>query len=247
MGKEGGVAGGFYVGGYDLSGDVGVLDRVGSPRATKDVPGISQSAYQRLLLLGHGEIAFMAFFNDATGQAHPALSALPTTTTHVLYAQGQAIGDVCAMLVALQVNYDPVRNEDRSLDFRIEAVSTAGVALEWGVMLSAADDTHSSATSSSSLDNGASSSDGAAAVLELIDISSGTPTVVVEDSANDSTFATLISFTAVADGGEPTSERKTVSGTVDRYVRVTTTGTFTNAKFAVGIRRGESTDDVAYA
>ena len=52
---------------------------------------------------------------------------------------------------------------------------------------------------------------------------------------------------AVANGAEPASERKTVSGTVNRYLRLTTTGTFVNCIFAVAIRRGEAVDDEAYA
>lgn len=246
MAKSSGIAGGFYVGGYDLSGDVGSIDNVGGPRGTMDVTGIGQSGMDRLLLPGNGVISFKSFFNDAALAEHVILKSLPTTDTHVVYAKGQAIGDACAMLVAKQINYDPTRNQDGSLEFAIEATSTGGVALEWGVMLSAADDTHASAGSSDSLDNGASSSAGAAAYLQILDINSGAPTVKIEDSTNDSSWSDLITFTAVSDGAEPTFERKTVSGTVNRYLRVTTTGTLSNCKFIVGIRRGESTDDVAY-
>ena len=83
-------------------------------------------------------------------------------------------------------------------------------------------------------------------MLQIIDIGSGTPTVVIEDAPDNSAWATLVSMTAVADGGEPTAERKTVSGTVDEDLRITVTGTFTNLVLAVGIRRGESVDDLAY-
>ncbi|NIV28256.1 MAG: hypothetical protein GWN58_01720 [Anaerolineae bacterium] len=44
----------------------------------------------------------------------------------------------------------------------------------------------------------------------------------------------------------PAAERVTVAGTVDRYLRVTSSGTFTSADFAVMVRRGESVDDEAY-
>ena len=50
----------------------------------------------------------------------------------------------------------------------------------------------------------------------------------------------------VASGAEPVAERKTVSGTIDQYLRITTTGTFTNADIAIGYRRGLTGDDVAY-
>jgi len=247
MAKLSGVAGGFYVGGYDLSGDVGSIDNIGGPRGTLDVTGIGQSAMDRLLLPGSGTMTFKSFFNDAALSSHVILGALPTTDTQVVYARGQAIGDACAMMIAKQINYDWSRNQDGSLELTVEAQSTGGVALEWGVMLSAADDTHSSASSSSSLDNGASTSAGAAAYLQILDINSGAPTVKIEDSTNDSSFSDLITFSAVSDGAEPSIERKTVAGTVNRYVRVTTTGTLSNCKFIVGFRRGEATDDVAYS
>ena len=247
MAKSSGVAGGFYLGGYDLSGDVGSIDNIGGPRGTLDVTGIGQSAMDRLLLPGTGTISFKSFFNDAALAQHVILRSLPTTDTQVVYAKGQSIGDACAMMVAKQINYDASRNQDGSLEFSIEAQSTGGVPLEWGVMLSAADDTHSSASSSSSLDNGASTSAGAAAYLQILDINSGAPTVKIEDSANDSSWSDLITFSAVSDGAEPTFERKTVAGTVNRYLRVTTTGTLSNCKFIVGIRRGEAVADVAYA
>ena len=247
MAKSSGVAGGFYVGGYDLSGDVGSVENAGSPRGTLDVTAISQSGMDRLLMPSTGEISFRSFFNDAALAEHIILKTLPTTDTQVVYAKGQAIGDSCAMLVAKQLNYDASRNADGSLEFAITASSTSGVPLEWGVMLSAADDTHGSAGSSSSLDSGASSSAGAAAYLQVIDINSGTPTFKIEDSTNDSSWSDLVSFSAVANGNEPAFQRVTVSGTVNRYLRVTSTGTFSNAKFIIGIRRGESTDDVAYA
>ncbi|MGB0890550.1 MAG: hypothetical protein ACPGWS_09725, partial [Solirubrobacterales bacterium] len=70
-------------------------------------------------------------------------------------------------------------------------------------------------------------------------IGTGTPTFILQDSANDSTFATLISFGAQA---VQTAARSTVTGTVERYVRATTTGTFTNAQFVMGIRRGTTED-----
>ena len=64
------------------------------------------------------------------------------------------------------------------------------------------------------------------------------------DNGSGDAWATVLSFSAVADGAEPTAERVTVSGAVERYLRVTTTGTFTNATFIVTTRRGTSEDDV---
>ena len=108
-------------------------------------------------------------------------------------------------------------------------------------------DTQASSGTTASKNDGGSSASGLAAILEIVDIASGTPTVTIEDSPNDSTFATLKAFAAVADGAEPTAERVTVSGTVDQYLRLNITGTFTDLDYALAYRRGESTDDEAYA
>ena len=77
----------------------------------------------------------------------------------------------------------------------------------------------------------------------MTDIDSGTPTVKIEDSTNNSSWSDLIAFTGIANGNEPTAEYKTVTGTVNRYLRITTTGTFSNADFAVAIQRGTAQDD----
>jgi len=50
----------------------------------------------------------------------------------------------------------------------------------------------------------------------------------------------------VAAAAAPTAERVTVSGAVERYLRITTTGTFSNLDFCVSTRRGTSQDDVAF-
>ena len=113
-------------------------------------------------------------------------------------------------------------------------------------MLTAADDTHASATSNTGLDQTSQTIYGGIGYLHLISLGSGTPTVLIEDS-NDSTngvdgaWATLITFASQAAG---LSERLTVTGTVDSWVRVTTTGTFTNCQMAIAFRRGTQFDTV---
>lgn len=248
MAKAAGLGQLFFAHGYDISGDVGSLSDVGSPRQTSDLTGISQTAMERALLLGTGQMTFNPWFNDATGQAHAALSGLPNTDVINLWCFGSTAGDAAAGLVSKQTNYDWNRGDDGSLSGSVQALSTAGVPLEWLEMLTAGKITHASATSSASRDDGAGTSNGLVGYLEMVDIDSGTPTVVIEESSDDGAgdaFTTVLSFTAIADTNEPTAERVTVSGTIERYLRVTTTGTFTNADFAVATRRGTANDDTA--
>lgn len=246
MAKKSGLGGSFWIGGYDLSGDVSTISNAGSPRQTLEVTGLDKSAIERIMGLSDGNMEIAVWFNDAALQEHVALSTLPTADRLALYAQGGGIGDVAAGIQGKQINYDWTRGVDGSLAGVVQVQGSAGVPLEWMVMLTAGVDVAASSGSVASKDDSASSASGLAAILQVVDIDSGTPTVVLEDSANDSTWATLISFTAVANGAEPTAERKTVAGTVDRYLRVTTTGTFTNLDYALAYRRGATVDDEAY-
>jgi len=89
---------------------------------------------------------------------------------------------------------------------------------------------------SASIDDGASSADGAVGYLQVFACGGDDALIVkIQDSPDDSAWSDLITFTT-ANG--ITTERATVSGTVDRYVRVLWTGTPTySATFAVVYKR----------
>jgi len=248
--KQGGLDQRFYAAGYDLSGDVGSIDRCSGPHPVLEVTGINKSAVETIHGLAGGQIDFTSWFNDATDQEHDALSTLPTADVDVLWMTSATRGTPAAMLRAKQVNYDPTRSPDGGLSFGVSAMASAGIPLEWGVSLTAGTDEHASADESTSVDGGAATSDGLAAQMQLMSLGSGTVTVVVQESSDDGAadaFTSLVSFTAVAAAGAPATERKTVSGAVERYLRMATTGTFTAAAVAVAVRRGLAVDDEAYS
>ena len=246
MAKQTGLAQAFYLGGRDISGDVGSLSEVSCPRDVFEVTGIDKSAPERLNGLADGRIVFDAWFNDATDQEHTALKGLPTADVIVTYVDATTVGQPAAILVGKQLNYDWTRGPDGSLAGSI-AVHGNGNALEWGEMLSAGMITHASATSAASKDDTASSSRGIIGVLHVKSIATGTPTMVIEESSDNGVgdaWTAKLTFAAVAQASAPTAERKTASGTVERYLRITTTGTFTTAVFAIAYRRGTAQDDV---
>lgn len=250
MAKVAGLSQNFYAHGYDISGDVGAIQGASSPRNTLEVTGIDKSAIERLLGLSSGMLDFNSFFNDVSLQEHAALKGLPTGNRVVTWAHGTSRGSVSAFMEALQTNYDFARSPDGSLRASVNALASGGRPLIWGNMLTAGKITHSSSTvasSSVSIDDAALTSNGIRAVAHFFDISSGTPTIVIQDSADDSSFATILSFAAVADGGEPTAEYKTATGTVRRYISVATTGTFSNLQLAVAYQRGTAGDDESLA
>ena len=248
MAKKSGLGQQIFVHGYDLSGDVATIDNAGSPRDLLDATALNASANERLVGLSDGTMTVSSWFNDATEQEHAALKGLPTTDRIVVWAFSATRGDVAAGLVSKQLNYDGSRGTDGSLSFTIDTQAASGVPLEWGNTLTTGKETHSSAGSSTSRDDGAASSAGLIAYLSITDIDSGTPTVTIQQSSDNGSsdaFATVLSFTAVAAVAAPTSERVTVSGAVERYLRITTTGTFSNLDFCVMTRRGTSEDDVS--
>lgn len=245
MAKLSGLAQRFFLGGYDLSGDVAAITRCASPRPTFEVPGINRSAQERLLGLGDGEISFTTWFNDATGQEHAALKGLPTADVQVIWATAATIGASAAGLIAKQVNYDPTREADGALSIAVQTLAN-GTPLEWGELLTAGVRTDTAETQGTSLNNSASSASGLAGYLQVFAFTGTSVTMTIQESSdNGSTdpFATSIAFTAATGR---TSERKTVTGTVEQYLRVITTGTFTNVQFAVMARRGTAQDVTAY-
>jgi hypothetical protein len=246
MAKKSGLGQQIFVHGYDLSGDVAAIDNASSPRDLLDVTAINASAHERVMGLSDGNLAVTSWFNDSAEQEHAAFSGLPTTDRILTWAFGATRGDVAACLVAKQVNYDGSRSTDGSLSFSIDSQAN-GVALDWCNTLTTGKETHSSAGSSTSRDDGAGTTAGMVAYLEITDCDSGTPTVSIQESSDNGSsdaWVNVITFSTVGYASAPTAERVTSAGTVERYLRVTTTGTFSNLDFCVSTRRGTAQDDV---
>jgi hypothetical protein len=231
MAKSSGLGSSLIVGAYDVSGDIGALSQIEAMRADQDVSGIDKSAAERISLLKDGSLAFTSFWNTAAGQAHLALSPQPRTDVQVSYLHTSAVGGAAASMIAKQVSYAPTRGQDGSLVVENSAHAN-GYGLEWGELLTTGKQTFASGTlNGTSIDYGSVSTlFGATAYLHTISLGSGTPTVTVTDSANDSTFATLaptaLVFTPTVAG---TSRLQTgVTATIRRYTRVEVTGTYTN-------------------
>jgi len=241
MAKASGLDQKLYVHGYDLSGDVGSITNVEGSFGEFDTTDITQAAHSRILGLASGSLEFMSYFDDAAGKAHAVLSALPTTDVVLTWALGTAVGDRCMSLQAKYVSaYGINRSADASLDVTTRAEGSAGAPLEDGIMLTAADDTFASASSATGLDQTAQTTRGAVGYCQALSLGSGAPTILIEDSADstngvDGTWATLMTLNTAT---LPGASRVEATGTVDRWVRVTTTGTFTDYVVVVSLRRG---------
>lgn len=242
MAKQSGLGDRLFAGGVNLSGDIGSVDKVSGGPAALEQTGIDKEAFERIGGLREAGIDYAAWWNP-TG-AHPVLSALPTGDQVVTYCRGFGLGAPAAGLVAKQVNYDGKRGTDGSLGLTVSTVGSAGSPLEWGVQGTDGIRTDTTATNGASLDNGVavgSTAFGLAAYLHVFALTGTSVTVKLQHS-NDNGVGdawadvTGGGFTAAAGVG---AQRIATSPTltIKRYLRVVTTGTFTNAQLHVLVAR----------
>jgi hypothetical protein len=240
--KSSGLGDHLFVGGRPISGDVNSVGSISSPRATWEVPGINKSAQERLLLGRDGTVNFVAYFNDAAGAAHASLSTLPTSDTLITYLHGITLGNPAACLVAKQVGYDPTRGADGSLTFAVSAQGNA-YGLEWCQQLTAGQNTDTSGANGTALDGGAATNFGAQFYLNVESVTGTSVTITIQDSADNVSFSNVtgMAFTAVTSAAAPAWQRIATSNTatIRRYVRVVSSGTFTEAIYAVAMNRNE--------
>lgn len=227
----------LYVAQYDLSADANALGSVSGGNSPFEIPGITYSAQRRIGGRRDGRIEFSVWFNDATDAEHDALKALPTTDRVVSYLRGTTLGGPAASLVAKQIGYDWKRGDDGSLAGTVEALANA-YGLQWGNTLTAGKRTDTTATNGTGVDFGTGSTAfGAQFFLHVFAFTGTSVTVTVQESSDNGAgdaFAAVTGGAFTAATG-PTSQRiaTSASQTVERYLRCVTTGTFSNAVFAV--------------
>lgn len=242
MAKSAALGCNLYVAGYELSGDISTFGARGGP-ALLDSTGIDRSANERLGGLRDGGIDFTAFFNPATTRAHPRLASLPTTDVIVSVGIGTTLGDHGVACTAKQANYDGKRGADGAFMFGVAAQSSA-TGVEWGLQGTAGIRTDTTATNGASIDNSAAfatTAFGLQAYLHVFAFTGTSVTAAVQDSADNSAFAAVTGGAFTAATGI-TSQRIATSNTltIRRYLRVVTTGTFSNAQFAVLLVRNDT-------
>ena len=238
MAKTSGLNVRLYAEGYDLNTDVNSLSGVGYTKELLDTTALATTARTRIIGTNDSALTVNGWFDAGTGLSH-ALSTSnsgkkPTADQEVIVALGTSRGDPTVCLTAKQASYDISRAPASAIATTVEYTEADGNGAEFGVLLTADKQTDSSAANSASVDNGASSSGGLSGYISAMSLASGTATVKIQHSTNDSAWSDLVSFTAVT--GQ-TAERISVTGTVNRYIRVATTGTFSNLVFVVSANR----------
>jgi len=245
MTKISGLGENFYIGGYNVSGDVGSVTRCACPMTPLDVTAINKSAFERIGGQRDGALDFETWFNDAASQEHAALKGLPTTDRIVTWTMSTSIGSIATSMIAKQLNYDMTREQNGSLHFGVSTQAN-GYAMEWGSLLTAGVRTDTGATNGSALDGAAGTNFGLQAYLHVFSFTGTDATIKIQESSDNGADA----YADVTGGGftqvtaAPYSQRIATATNlaVERYLRVATvtTGGFTSMGFAVMVVRNSA-------
>src|SRR6266550_1566931 len=247
MAKQSGLGDQLFIGGYDIGGDTSAIGSLATPHTTLDVTGITSSANERIYGLRDATAEFTTFFNPGPvggplAGEHLALRALPYADTQVMYLHGQAIGSDAFCMTGKQINYDPNRGTDGSLAFGVNAQSN-GFGADWSVQLTAGKRSDTTATNGAALDTLAAAAFGFQAHLQVFSFTGTSVVIKIQDSPDNITFTDVVGGTFTTVSAAPTFERiQSASATlsVARYLRVITTGTFSQCKFVVAINKNEA-------
>lgn len=237
MSKQGGLGDNFYISGFNASGAINTLSNIGGGPAVLDFTDITQSAMARQGGLRDGRIEFVSFFDPSLNMTHDKLAALPTADVIFAYCRGTALGAPSACLNGKQINYDGTRGNDGSFTLAVSGQANA-YGLEWGLLATAGIRTDTTGTNGAALDNAAATAFGLQAYLQVFGVTGTSVTVKLQDSPDNSAWTDVTGGGFTAATTVAAQRIATVNTqTVARYVRVVTTGTFTNAQFAVTICR----------
>ena len=234
MAKTNGLGVRIYANGHDLNTDVNALSGIGQTQTLLECTGLAKSAIQRLVGLRDAIISVNGYFDNATGMSHDAFESI-SADSEVIVTMGTSRGDDAGGMVADQGSYNIGRAEGTAITTTVEFSTSNGKGLNWGVALTdGPEQTDSAAANSAAVDNTSSTSDGAIGIVTVESVASGTADIKVQHSADDITYADLLTFTGATGR---TSESISATGTVNRYVRVASTGTFTDLVFVMQFAR----------
>lgn len=237
MAKESGLGAAYYVDGYDLSGDSREFGTISKSMSPLEVPGIDTLSMERIAGKLDGLLSWTSYFNPASNQAHAVLKAPPRTDRVASYLHRQTLGVPTANMVAKQTNYDPERDDAGNLHISVEALAN-DFWLDWGYTLTAGIRTDTGAANGSAVDFLAASTFGLQAYLHVFAFTGTSATVKLQmddnsgfSSATDVTGGAFSTITTARQGLALYTARDL---SVERYLRVVTTGTFSSMSFAVG-------------
>lgn len=227
-----GKGGAVIWGATDLSAYLNNVDAAATAD-TAEVTCFGSSSKSYVAGTRDATLSLSGFFDGGVGAVDEVLSAALAGTAAVTIAPAGAgaIGNRAQLANVIHTGYTVTAPVGDAVSISAEAQVSGGLA--GGIIL--ADLTARTATGNTTAnDNAASSVGGAVAHLHCTAFTGTNITIKVQHSADNSTWVDLITFAQLTATG---SERKSATGTINRYLRVNIAGTFTTATFAVAIAR----------
>jgi hypothetical protein len=234
---------------YDLSQYFNSVDSSQSIE-TADTTGFGSSAKSYITGLSDATLSLSGMFEQSASGSdavlQTALGAAVTPIITIIQGSG-VIGNVATLAKAHETSYSistPVGDVvSISVDFNASTDTTSNLTygLRNGKILTTGGSIAFGALGGlTSVDNAASSSAGGVANLHVTanTITGGATTIKVQSSADNSTWADLVTFTAVT-ASTLAVQQTAVSGSVPRYLRAfaSTAGTAGSITFNVGFAR----------
>lgn len=234
MAKESGLGANYYLGEYNLSGDSNSFGPISKSIATLDLTGVDKEAYERLAGKLDAEISWVSFWNPTN--SHLALKVRSRNDMIGSYFHRTTIGSPVASCVGKQLTYDPSRAADGGYTANVQILANAWW-MDWGKALTTSPRTDTGATNGTGVDFSAAGSFGLQAYLHVVSFTGTSATVKLQQSSDNGSGdawadVTGGGFTTVTGA---TSERIATARdqAVERYLRVVTTGTFSELEFVV--------------
>lgn len=243
MAKRSGLGQNCYCDGYNISGDVTAWE-LSMENELLETTGIDKSAYERIIGLRGGTMNVTSWFNDATGQQLDAFKVpVAAAGKMVTVTTSTTLGDPAVAMVGQAGSFAGNRGDDGSFTFEAESSVSNGYPIEWGLQGTAGVRTDTSATAGTAIDYGAgvgTTNFGLAAYLQVFSFTGTSCTVKLQESSDNSgdAYADVTGGSFTAATGRTTQRIQTATNlAVERYLKVTTTGTFSSCAFHVTIVR----------
>lgn len=254
MAKEHGLGNALYVNGRDLSGEAQTWNLSGT-KPMQNMTTLRQMAFDRAGLIPDSAFAYETLFDPEVGHTHEYLSTLPTADQLVSLMIRETLGWPAASMFVKQLNYDDSRGNDGSMLFKTDSVSSKGTFWDWGVLLTSGVRTDTAATNGTGVDMGANFVNftfGLQAYLHVFGHTGDDVTVKLQQSSDNGVgdaWADVVggSFGAIDDANAKNGYRITTARnqTIERYLRVVTTGTFVATSFPFAVSAVVNTTNVA--
>jgi len=185
---------------------------------TAETTTFGNSAKTYIVGLRDGTVSLSGLWDGAASAVDSVLAAtLGSTGKPVTIGQaGLVAGNRCQLMVSHETSYGVTAAVADVVQVSADLQADGGL---WSGVYLRTVSAETISTNGSSIDNAASSANGLRANLHVT-AGSGSATIKVQHSSDGSTWVDLITFTAATGAG---AENKTITGTVNRYLRATST------------------------